>query len=968
MSTKCQAVLAVSLTLAVSGVLAQTQPTLTIGFDRGFDAVGRQGTIPGKPLDAPLLAPGKSGQALKSGPGTGYVEYPTAGILNPAAGTVEMWVCPLDWKPADEEFHVFFEARGEGALYLYKYYQGIRLLMLACENVSGPYFSSSADLKWKPGEWHHIAGVWSADGVMGYVDGKPAGKMPVEARLPRSVGTTFRIGDHPWHLKRTSSSLIDDVCVYDRALTAAHIAAHHQGNYGFSAPLTPESIVLRHAIDPDKNTVQVHLSTGADVDYSRLRARLAMVSEGAPLPEVTPPLPFADGRVVHALPLPSTQPGSYELLAAVELDGKPLTLLRRDVIIPTTEWRGNTLGMEDRVLPPWTPLEVEEDTVRCWGRAYACQRAALPTQITSAGQDLLARPISLSLAMDGKPVAWETVTPRETRLLSRTRIDSVRGLAGTSNGKAVRVDVRATVEYDGVMLLDFRLVQGDAGAVETLALEVPLRAERAIYRHRWARSWEGVTGNLPEGQGIVDKETYIPYYWLGDNDRGLFWFCESDEMWPNGQSPNAIEVVRSGGEVVLRLNLLAQGQKLPPDWRFACGLQATPVKPIPKDWRKWRLDPGRNANVSILWPTPDRNSIRHFGYPEAADAAAFTQRIAAIHSKGIKAVPYLCLTFLSTGCPEWPFFQKRWGMGPVDTACGDVAAYGVGFAMVSPVGEGFEDFIIAKNKCFIDRFGIDGLYHDNTHPYGSSERDAGLGYERGGKRCPTYPILAYRALYRRMYGVIKGAPRETFTMAHMSGKVTIPILAYDDSYLDGEHFRGRVKDTYMDVLSLDTFRTEFMGRQWGIMPFFLPEFDAEYAKQVEPTRGLMALLMIHDVSPWPIWCNAAVMNEALAALDEFGHVDSEFLPYFDAVPPATTEMTDIYVSAYKRADGRALLIAANLSKEDRQGTVRINAERIGVSIGKLMSWPDKQPLAADNGQVRLDVPKLSYRMVIVEKF
>jgi hypothetical protein len=215
-----------------------------------------------------------------------------------------------------------------------------------------------------------------------------------------------------------------------------------------------------------------------------------------------------------------------------------------------------------------------------------------------------------------------------------------------------------------------------------------------------------------------------------------------------------------------------------------------------------------------------------------------------------------------------------------------------------------------------------------------------------------------------MYAVMKGVPRETFTMAHMSGKVTIPILAYDDSYLDGEHFRGRVKESYMDLMSLDTFRAEFMGRQWGIMPFFLPEFPQDLAKQVEPTRGLMGLLMIHDVSVWPIWCNAEVANEALAALDEFGYVDADFIPYFDPAPPATTDMKDVYVSAYKR-NGRVLLIVANLSKEDRQGEARINAARLGVALENAMSWPDKKPVTATDGRIRIEVPRLGYRMFVV---
>jgi hypothetical protein len=217
-------------------------------------------------------------------------------------------------------------------------------------------------------------------------------------------------------------------------------------------------------------------------------------------------------------------------------------------------------------------------------------------------------------------------------------------------------------------------------------------------------------------------------------------------------------------------------------------------------------------------------------------------------------------------------------------------------------------------------------------------------------------------LYRRDYAAVKGLPRETFTMAHMSGKITIPILAYDDSYLDGENFRGVVKDSYLDVVSLDAFRAEFMGRQWGLMPFFLPEFDAQHAAQVEPTRGMMALLMLHDVSLWPIWCNVKVVNEALAALDEFGYVAAEFIPYFASVPPASTNMADVYVSAYKRPKGQVLLIVGNLSKEDRQGEVRIEAGTLGIRLGKIVTWPQKEPVVSHHGSVQLDVPRIGYRI------
>jgi hypothetical protein len=155
-----------------------------------------------------------------------------------------------------------------------------------------------------------------------------------------------------------------------------------------------------------------------------------------------------------------------------------------------------------------------------------------------------------------------------------------------------------------------------------------------------------------------------------------------------------------------------------------------------------------------------------------------------------------------------------------------------------------------------------------------------------------------------------------------------------------------------------------MGRQWGIMPYFLPEFTPPYDTQVEPTRGLAGLLMIHDVAPWAIWCNAKVFDETLGALDAFGYVQADFLPYFAPKPPAKTAMPDVYASAYRLPE-RALVVVANLSREDRTGTVTLDASQLGQPVGAVVSWPDKAPLASKDGVVELTVPRLGYRMLLV---
>lgn len=942
--------------LAATWGLAQSAPVITVSFDEDLNGVTAAGPLVGTPEGKPVLAPGKFGQALKSGPATGYANYPAA-LLQREAGTVEMWVCPLDWTPAEEFFHVFFDVHGEGALYLYKYYQGNNLLMLACPHGNGPYAESRARLGWQPGEWHHIAGTWSVDGVRVYVDGKSPTPVAMRGELPIELGATFRLGDHPWHIERTTSSLIDEVRLYDRALSPAHIAAHARGDFAFRAPLAARDAVLGYELDPAKGEIAAHFSTGgADVPDEQLRVRLGIVPKGQPL-GAAPEWKVVGGRAAGTLPVEVSKPARLEVVAQLFEREKQAFEVRRDLTVPDlAAWQGSRLGLEDKVLPPWTPVRANGATVSVWDREYDFSGSTdIIQQIRSGGNALLAGPVCL-----------RTGEAKHLLMPFAVEVSAAGTRAVIANQPEAWPRLRATVEYDG--LAWFELSGLPPTPPETLTLDIPLRPEIAMYRHRYDRGWDTTkaTGLLPEGQGVIDHDTFIPFYWLGNNDRGLFWFCESDESWPNGQAPDAVQVIRGGdGTVTLRLNLVAKGQKLPRHWQLAFGLQATPVKPLPKDWRKWRLQPGRAAKAAILWPGPTADSLTYYGYPQAANPAIFRQRVDDGHAKGVGAVPYLCLSYLSAASPEWPFFRRSWSMGSEDTGSSDVAAYGAGFARVSPVGRDYSDFIVWKTNEFIRQYGIDGLYHDNTHPYGAITGDAGCGYVRDGKVHPTYPIMGYRALYRRMYAVLKSYPRETFSIAHMSGKVTIPILAYEDAYLDGEHFRGRVQDSYLDLLSLDAFRTEYMGRQWGVMPYFLAQLYGELRTQVEPTRGLMALLMLHDVAIWDVY-NVAVANEALAALDEFGYVDADFIGYFDTPAPATTDMKDVYVSAY-RTGGRTLLIVGNVSREDRQGTMTLNAPGFGGTLPQqALDWPAKTPMAMAGGKMNLSVPRLGYRLVVVQ--
>ena len=91
---------------------------------------------------------------------------------------------------------------------------------------------------------------------------------------------------------------------------------------------------------------------------------------------------------------------------------------------------------------------------------------------------------------------------------------------------------------------------------------------------------------------------YVPYIWLGAEERGLCVFGENDRGWVTDPKTPCQELVRRGDVLELRLNLVAQRTTFAQPRRIVIGFQATPTKPLPANWRLWaesyatKLPPG----------------------------------------------------------------------------------------------------------------------------------------------------------------------------------------------------------------------------------------------------------------------------------------------------------------------------------------------------------------------------------------
>ncbi|MEA3402451.1 MAG: DUF6067 family protein [Armatimonadota bacterium] len=181
-------------------------------------------------------AEGMIGRALVVGDGAAQLELPAKGNVLAERGTVEMWVCPLDWSGGDSKFHEFFATSGEGWILLYKYLSPGRLLFLmADDRAAQSWMTAAANIRdWEPGQWHHIAATWRTGEIAVYVERQQAASVP-EAPLSPDVGEVIQLGDRPWHIERDARTLIDEVVVYRRALAAAEVEA----SYRRAQPIAP---------------------------------------------------------------------------------------------------------------------------------------------------------------------------------------------------------------------------------------------------------------------------------------------------------------------------------------------------------------------------------------------------------------------------------------------------------------------------------------------------------------------------------------------------------------------------------------------------------------------------------------------------------------------------------------------------------------------------------------------------------
>ena len=689
--------------------------------------------------------------------------------------------------------------------------------------------------------------------------------------------------------------------------------------------------------------------------------------------------------VHHCLPRCGNHPACWSLstwlMLIVACAATNLPAAENNKNTPQPPWLGSTAGVSNQVLAPFTPVEISGDRVSVWGRTYTFGGLPFPSAIAARGKDLLAAPITLSGVAAAKPIVWNAVICHA--LIHRA--DLVQ-LATRADSAALRCEGQVSVEYDGMVRCDFTLVPRSAPiAIEKLALEIPLRPEHAKYLHFWPGKWNSVFNSA----ALADtgyQGPFRPFFWLGDEWRGLGWFCESDRGFFPAKKDQAVVIERQPDRVVLRLNLIARPQTLDQPLRYTFGFQATPLKPAHPDAWDYRIChlggygieerpfavPGAAGAKTTLLDYLARSGVRticfreHWtdiqAYPQTTHGAALRKLVRACHDHHIQLLLYHGYE-MSNIAPEWAAYHDECLVQP---RAGGYKRKPEQTAYIVCYRSPWQDFIADGINRLMDEYGIDGVYLDGTsEPWGCRNAAHGCGYRRGdGSIGETYSIFATRSMMKRIYTIVKSHNPDGQVNVHQSSCMTTPTLAFATSYWDGEQFQGlKRKATAGEVLPLDTIRCEFMGHNWGL-PAELLWYPTGPLRRSEA----MSLGLLHDVPVRPSGAaDIDVMARIWQARDALGAAQAEWLPYWENDRYVHTGATAIKASLYNRPGKGLIAVVCNVGREPCAARVQLNLEELQqppqLAAHDVVTGRE---IPVTGGKLELSLQSLDYAMVRLE--
>ena len=757
---------------------------------------------------------------------------------------------------------------------------------------------------------------------------------------------------------------------------------------------------FRFAYYPYENTVHAQMDVSACDGFAAAKeVRLAIRRKGTSAPVAEKAFPANRETGLTEMFWRDLPEFDGEYVCTAVLPGLKGVTASQAFVRRRFPWEHNKLGRSGAVPAPFKPVVREKGRVRVVLRDHEIGELGLWRQVKAAGKDVLSRP----MAIEGPGAA-----------------DARR-----------RVSAAAEWDIDGMMTWTLTLKPGRYGP---FSLVIPLREERATLYHACADGLRSNgAGRIPSGVGRVWDSTqargrrsivgsYLPYVWIGGPLRGVAAFGENDRGWiVDGHTP-CIEIVRRPGEVALVLNLVQKTAAVDAPQTIRLGLQATPVKPMPADWRArthgtllgacyywggfWDshcIEPfdgtdeffrkmGESRRKGVFDNDYLARAVDAYPYPYATNTAAY-----AIHRARILAHFRSGLWNASKrkpGPPGLVFYTNGRGVhygdpkGQGATFCNEWSRMEYMDRTFTPMSmkaydldpvESYRDYAAWWYERMLSTGAADALYWDDVFCSSSFNLVQTDAYRLpSGQIQPSSGIFNMRALVRR--GAILqaelGKPADG-NWVHMTNTALAPVLAFAGVNYDWEDSSG--DRPHQTKYPKDYILACTIGRQFGNRVGIMGYWDATLANAKTASgqktermlwleRTAAGVMLSHELR-WNSGHKA--YDDAHRLLCDWGYrrPETKVWNYWDedVAFPVRVDGPDAASLALARR-GSAVVVVSSFAAEDGEARLRPDCAALGVPAAfRAFDLETGATLPVADGVVRVPLKKYDFAMVELRK-
>lgn len=668
-----------------------------------------------------------------------------------------------------------------------------------------------------------------------------------------------------------------------------------------------------------------------------------------------------------------------ELLDAA---GKRLSLaVSKFTVEPPPSWLGNTIGIDNRIPPPFTPVRVDGAAVGVVLRDYQFADSGIPEQVTADGKPLFVKPPQINCVLNGAAVQSRFDAMKLMHQTGARVVYALKGQIGT-----VPVAGELAMEYDGFAEWTLTLPPVAGVTVDSLSLEFYYPSERALYakaangitekRFRTLLDSDEVTPSEPIGGWLFNKGNWP---WSGeflhellicDDERGFYVLNESDQYLVG---PKRVEIEKSEGLTTVKYHLISTPHPLDQPLPYQLFWLAAPVKPLPEDPKKWNmLFGGSNTDLSQAMIDRIHVQMSHLVIPNLYKEIPKKEQalLKRDQARGLNVVPYWGLGVGPDGIDEYEKYEAEWEVQPV--AGGSAGTRG-GWKCTCTRSAAWKDFTMNSVKTLVEQYSVDGVYLDVSRAQGCWNPAHGCGYYDPAqkKRIQTINIKDTRDLFKRLYTYLKFSGKDRLVFMH---GINPGSIGFCDVVAQGESW-GHEKEKRYDRLTPDMFRTVVMRNMKGVPHQFYPFFyswRAKVAAQVEPVGADEAFML-----GLPFYTRPCVLGWYAEEIIAFWNLTDpwwtqmDFIGYWRAESPVRSDNPSVVASTYRKHDGaRAMLGVSNFSHEQQTVTIAVDEVKLGFKIGRVKSVNPvggKEDALSASSVIKLSIPPRSGRMVILEK-